>query len=183
MSRTVRPTRPDGPPAPDKNQQRLCTILSLSQIERRTVRDLVREHVFTQHGPRLTGGRSATRSAVQTGQSAHSTRTVRDLVREHVFTQHGPHLTGGRSASWSAVQTRQSAPLTRTARPCLFITHSRTHEQPTHAPYVQPLYHILALFLHVSSCHLPIIAYIHDILIIKHHVHSCRDRDAGARRG
>ena len=61
----------DGPPdkagrsaSSDKNQQRLCTILSLSQIERRTVRDLVREHVFTQHGPHLTGGRSAKWSAV-----------------------------------------------------------------------------------------------------------------------
>ena len=30
----------------------------------RTVRDLVREHVFTQHGPHLTGGRSAKWSAV-----------------------------------------------------------------------------------------------------------------------
>ena len=88
-----------------------------------------------------------------------------------------------RSATWSAVQTGQSAPLTRTVRPCLFSTHSRTHEQPTHTPYVQPLYHILALFIHVSSCQLPIIAYIHDILIMKHHVHSCRDCDAGARRG
>ena len=117
------------------------------------------------------------------GQSAHPTRMVRDLVRVHVFTQHGPHLTGGRSATWSAVQTGQSAPLTRTVHPCMFSTHSRTHEQPTHAPYVQPLYHILALFIHVSSCQLPIIAYIHDILIIKHHVHSCRDRDVRARRG
>ena len=60
----------------------------------------------TQHGSATDGGRSATRSAVQTGQSAHSTRTVRDLDREHIFTQHGPHLTGGRSAKWSVVYSR-----------------------------------------------------------------------------
>ena len=79
VSRTVRPTWPDGPPDPNPNQQSLCTISSLSKLRGGrsaystwTIRDLVREHVFTPT-------RSATDRRTVRHLVCHSDRTIRSI--------------------------------------------------------------------------------------------------------
>ena len=76
------------------------------------------------------------------GRSAQPTRTVRDLVREHVF-----HPTR------SATDRRTARRSDRTVRNYLFSTLSLIHVPPTFVPYVQSLYHSLALLKHAFSCH------------------------------
>ena len=78
VSRTVRPTWPDGPPAPDQNQQSLCTSSGLSRFERRIVRS---SHA---DGPRFTQ------------RTCYRPKTVRRIVRRSE--PDGPLPLSGQSA-------------------------------------------------------------------------------------